>query len=105
MKRVMAADLLNPRRPSLLRSNLLSLGSLAVAFRLSQFPQNHPTLWLILPTFLAALGTVDAMRCMRRRWDFYHGGVLLCIYMDLMVVTLILFFLIYPYTFAISSSQ
>jgi hypothetical protein len=34
---------------------------------------------------------------MRKRWSFYHGGVLLCLYMDLMAICLILFFLFYPY--------
>ncbi len=34
---------------------------------------------------------------MQRRWNFYHGGVILCIYMDLMALGMILFFLLYPY--------
>ncbi|HEY0264695.1 MAG TPA: hypothetical protein VGC07_09230 [Granulicella sp.] len=42
---------------------------------------------------------------MQKRWSFYHGGVLLCIYMDLMVVSLILFFLLYPYAFWLSASH
>jgi hypothetical protein len=42
---------------------------------------------------------------MRRRWSFYHGGVLLCIYMDLMAVTLILVFLLYPYALWMSSTR
>ena len=33
---------------------------------------------------------------MRRRWNFYHGGVILCIYMDLMVLVLVAFLLLYP---------
>ncbi len=41
-------------------------------------------------------GTLDTLRCMQTRWSWYHGGVLLCAYMDLMVVCLILFFLLYP---------
>jgi len=36
---------------------------------------------------------------MQPRWNFYHGGVILCIYMDLMAISLILFFLICPYLF------
>ena len=35
---------------------------------------------------------------MQRRWSFYHAGVILCVYMDLMAMCTILFFLIYPYT-------
>ena len=43
------------------------------------------------------LGTADTVRCIQRRWSFYHGGVLLCLYMDLMAITLVLFLLLYPY--------
>jgi hypothetical protein len=33
---------------------------------------------------------------MQKTWNFYHGGVVLCLYMDLMVLIVILFFLFYP---------
>jgi hypothetical protein len=87
----------NPRRRSLLRGNLLVLGSLAAAFRLSDFPRSRATLWLLIPAVLTVVGLIDTVRCMQRRWNFYHGGVLLCIYMDLMVMMLILYFLLSPY--------
>jgi hypothetical protein len=51
------------------------------------------------------LGTLDTIRCMQRRWNFYHGGVVLCIYMDLMAVCLILFLLLYPYMLWMASSH
>jgi hypothetical protein len=95
----------NPRIRSLLRGNLLVLLSLAVAFPLSDFPNNRPTLLLAIPALTAILGTADTIRCMQPRWSFYHGGVLLCIYMDLMAIILILFFLLYPYMFWLTSSQ
>jgi len=96
---------LNPRQSSLLRSNLLVLVSLAVAFPLSDFPHNRPTLLLVFPALLAVVGTADTTRCMRKRWSFYHGGVLLCIYMDLMAVALILVFLLYPYALWLSAAH
>ncbi|HEX4650951.1 MAG TPA: permease [Granulicella sp.] len=96
---------LNPRQCSLLRSNLLVLVSLAVAFPLSDFPHNRPTLLLVLPALLSVVGTADTIRCMRKRWSFYHGGVLLCIYMDLMAVALILVFLLYPYALWLSAAH
>jgi hypothetical protein len=34
---------------------------------------------------------------MQPRWNWYHGGVILCIYMDLMALCIILFFLLYPF--------
>ena len=87
---------LNPRFRSLIRGNLLVLGSLAASLPISQFPHLRATPWLLLPLFGIALGTADTVRCMRRRWNFYHGGVILCIYMDLMVGILVLFMLLYP---------
>ena len=88
---------LQPRFRSLVRANALVLLSLLAAFLLSDFPRNRATLWLILPTLTALLGTLDTLRCMQKRWNFYHGGVILCLYMDLMILTLIFFFLLYPY--------
>ncbi len=94
----MLPEILNPRHRSLARGNLLVISSLILAFFLSDFPHNRPTLFLLLPTLGAIAGTVDTVRCIRKRWSFYHGGVILCIYMDLMVVAMILVFLVYPYT-------
>ena len=84
------------RQRSLVRANLVVFLSLSIAFRLSDFPRNRLSPWLVLPLLLALVGTLDTLRCMRSRWNWYHGGVILCAYMDLMVVCLILFFLIYP---------
>jgi hypothetical protein len=42
---------------------------------------------------------------MRTKWSWYHGGVVLLIYMDLMAISMILFFLLYPYTHWLTSSQ
>lgn len=71
--------------------------SLICAFFLSDFPHNRATLFLLIPAFGSIAGTAETMRCIRKRWSLYHGGVLFCIYMDLMVVTMILVFLVYPY--------
>ena len=101
----MISALLNLRQCSLVRSNLLVLASLAAAFRLADFPHNRPTLLLLFPALLALLGTVDTMRCIRKRWSLYHGGVLLCIYMDLMAVALILLFLLYPYALWLTAAH
>jgi hypothetical protein len=64
---------------------------------LSNFPQNRATLLLILPVFAAIIGTVDTLRCLQRRWSFYHAGVILCLYMDIMTLAMVIFFLLYPY--------
>ncbi len=84
------------QRGSLLRGSALVIGSTLIAFRLSHFPNNHASYWLLLPLVVAILGTADTTRCMQKRWNWYHGGVVLCVYMDLMAVCLIVFFLVYP---------
>ena len=75
---------------------MLVLFSALASFKLAHFPQNHFTLWLLVPLLAACAGLADTLRCMQPRWNWYHGGVLLCVYMDLMVVCMILFFLVYP---------
>jgi hypothetical protein len=99
------SGLFNPHKRSLLRGSLLVFLSLAAALLLSHFPHNHATPLLAFPVLSAITGTADTVRCMQRRWSFYHGGVVLCIYMDLLVLCLILFLLLYPYMPWITSSR
>lgn len=101
----MKPALFNPRSRSLLRGTILVLLSLPVAFAMTHFPEIHPTPLLILPSLLAIAGTIDHIRCMRPTWSWYHGGVLLAIYADLMVLSMILFFLIYPYASILSGTH
>ncbi|HEY8996277.1 MAG TPA: permease [Edaphobacter sp.] len=93
----MIPRILNPRHKSLMRGAVLTLLSLVIGLLLSDFPENHPSPFLVLPTLMAIAGTVDHVRCMQKKWSFYHGGVLLLIYMDMMVISMLLFFLLYPY--------
>jgi hypothetical protein len=95
---------LNPRNRSLLRGSLLVLLSLGAAAALSDFPNNRASGFIVLPTLAAVAGTIDHIRCMRTKWSFYHGGVLLLIYMDLMALGMILFFLLYPYALWLTRS-
>jgi hypothetical protein len=90
--------ILNPRNRSLLRGGLLVLLSLGVAVLLSDFPRNRANPFLVLPALAAIAGTIDHIRCMKTRWSWYHGGVILLVYTDLMAISMILFFLLYPYT-------
>jgi hypothetical protein len=87
----------NLRRKSLLRGTVLVLGSLVLAFVWAGYPEAHANPRLIVPTLAAFLGTADTMRCLRLKWSFYHGGVILLLYMDIMALAMILFLLIYPY--------
>lgn len=76
---------------------MLVLGSLAVSIPLSHYPHIQRAPLLVLPILVALVGSIDTVRCIQRRWSFYHAGVMLCVYMDMMTVTLMLFFLVYPY--------
>jgi hypothetical protein len=90
-------DLLDPRLRSLIRGNVLVIVSLAAATLLSKAPHLRATHLLILPLVACIVGTAETARCMQRRWSWYHGGVLLCLYMDVMSLTMIAFFWLYPY--------
>jgi hypothetical protein len=85
------------RSKSLVRGSLVVLVSLAVATLMSHAPHLQPNAWVALPLLTSVAGTADTIRCMQRSWTWYHGGVVLCIYMDLMAMTMIAFFLFYPY--------
>jgi hypothetical protein len=88
----------NPHYRSLLRGAVLVLLSLGIAFLLSDFPDNKQNPLIALTALGSIAGTIDHIRCMSTKWSWYHGGVILMIYMDLMATGMILFFLLYPYT-------
>lgn len=105
MRPVRTRPIFNLRRRSLARGNVIVLASLAVALLLSRFPNNRATPLLALPLFTAAVATADTVRCMRKRWDFYHAAVILCLYSDLMALVIIAFLLIYPYAAAVVATR
>ena len=87
----------DPRHHSLLRSTILVLGSLNAAILVSGYPDARPTMKLAVPVAICALGFVDTFRCLRAHWSFYHGAVVLMLYMDVMALSMILFLFLYPY--------
>jgi hypothetical protein len=93
----MLPAVLNFRARSLVRGTALVLGSLGASFLLSGFPQVHTSWPIAFAAFAGLWGTFDTLRCLRLRWSFYHGGVLLLLYMDIIALTMIFFLLLYPY--------
>jgi hypothetical protein len=93
----MRLSLFQLRARSLARGTVLVLASLVTAFILSGFPNARPSLKLAWPALIALYGTYETVRCLRLRWSFYHGAVLLLLYMDMMALTMIFFLLLYPY--------
>jgi hypothetical protein len=87
----------NIRARSLLRGTLLVLGSVVLALVLGGFPNVHGSLLQIFPACAAIWGTWETGRCLQPRWSFYHGGVLLLLYADVLALALIWFLFLYPY--------
>jgi CO dehydrogenase/acetyl-CoA synthase gamma subunit (corrinoid Fe-S protein) len=87
------------RQKSLLRAILLSLGAFAVSLRLAGFPyidKLHGSRWQILVLVVAVWGMAETARCLQRRWNFYHAGVMLLLYSDLMILAAIVVLMIVP---------
>jgi hypothetical protein len=87
------------RQKSLARGLVLSLGAFAVSLRLAGFPhiENlHGSRWQILALLAASWGMGETARCLDRRWNLYHAGVLILLYSNLMILALIVFLVAYP---------
>ena len=88
---------LDLRQRSLVRGTVLVLGSLLASFLLAHWPDDPPSFRLLAPTLVAVLGTWETLRCLRARWSFYHGAVMVLLYMDIMAIAMILFLFLYPW--------
>jgi hypothetical protein len=78
---------------------VLSVGAMAVSMGLAGFPDAahlHGSNWQFVPVLLAGWGMFDTARCLERKWSFYHAGVLLLLYSELMILSLAVFLLVYP---------
>lgn len=93
----MPANVFNIRASSLLRGTALVVGSLMMALACVGFPDVHATAWMLVPAGGALVGTFETTRCLRRTWSFYHGGVLLLLYADILVLAVVFFLLLYPW--------
>ena len=92
-------SILRLRQRSLLRGILLSLGAFAWSLRLAGFPHMedlHGSRWQFAALAAALWGLAETARCLRRRWDLYHAGVLILLYTDLMILAMIVFLTVYP---------
>lgn len=63
-----------------------------MALGLAGFPDItnlHGSRWEFAALLTAAWGMVETARCLQRRWSFYHAGVLILLYADLMILAVI----------------
>lgn len=92
-------NLFDIRQKSLVRAVLLSLGAFAASLRLAGFPyinNLHGSRWQFLALLVAAWGMAETARCLKRQWSFYHAGVMLLLYADLMILAGIVVLLAVP---------
>ena len=90
--------LIDLRRTSRVRATGLGLGALWGSFPISGFPEIHKSFWLVGPFLVACWATWETARCLQKRWSMLHAAVLLMVYVDLMIVMMIAFFLLAPYS-------
>lgn len=86
------SPILRIRSQSLVRGIALSMGAFLLALRLAGFPniENlHGSRWEFLALAMAAWGMAETARCLQRRWSFYHAGVLILLWADLMILAAI----------------
>jgi hypothetical protein len=92
-------SVLRLRQPSLARGIALSLGAFAVSLRLAGFPHIellHRSNWQIAVLAAGLWGLAETARCLKRKWSLYHAGVLILLYTDLLILTMIIFLAVYP---------
>ena len=83
----------------MLRGVVLAIGAFAVSLRLGGFPDIHAlhsSHWQILAALVAFWGMVETARCLGRRWNLYHAGVLLLLYTDLMILAMAVVLFLFP---------
>lgn len=90
--------LIDLHRTSLVRATVLGLGALWVSFPISGFPEIHKSFLLVGPFLVACWATWETARCLQKRWNMLHAAVLLMVYVDLMIVLMIAFLLLAPYS-------
>jgi hypothetical protein len=82
-----------------MRGIVLSLGAFTASLLLAGFPHIENlrgSRWQVLVLLIAAWGMAEIARCLQRKWSLYHGGVLLLLYADLMILAMIVFLVAYP---------
>jgi hypothetical protein len=87
------------RQKSLVRGIVLSLAAFMASLLMAGFPhieRLHGSPWHIVSLLVAAWGMAETGRCLRGKWSLYHAGVLILLYADLVILTLIVFLVAYP---------
>ena len=81
-----------------MRGIALSLAAFVASLLLAGFPhiENlHGSSWQVIALLAGAWGMAETGRCMRNKWSMYSAGVLILLYSDLVILTLIVFLVAY----------
>ena len=84
---------------SLIRGVGLCLGALAASLHLAGFPMIEglrESPWQIALIPVVCWGMVDTFRCLGKKWSFYHAGVLILLYSEMMILAAVVTLWIYP---------
>ena len=87
------------RQRSLVRGTGIALAAFVASLLLAGFPyieRLHGSRWQWAALVAGAWGLAETARCLRKRWDLYHAGVLILLYTDLMILAMIVFLAVYP---------
>lgn len=87
------------RQRSLARGIVLALGAFGASLRLGGFPDInalHSSHWQAVPALVAFWGMAETARCLDRKWSFFHAGVLILLYTDLMILAMAVVLFLYP---------
>jgi hypothetical protein len=96
---VVQLPLFQLRKKCLVRGVGLALCAFAASLLLAGFPHIanlHGSPWQALTMLAAGWGLGETARCIRRRWCFYHAGVIILLYSELMILVLTVFLTFYP---------
>jgi hypothetical protein len=96
---VVQLPLFHLRQKSLIRGVGLALTAFAASLLLAGFPHIanlHGSRFQALTMLAAGWGLGETARCLRRKWCFYHAGVILLLYSELMILVLTGFLTFYP---------
>jgi hypothetical protein len=84
------------RRTYVVRGAMLTCICLVCAVLLRSHGSELDRWLMVVPCLLCLLATRDAVRSMHISWDLHHGGVLFLLYADMMLLTLIAVWTVWP---------
>jgi hypothetical protein len=91
------SHILELRHKSLARGIVLTVGAFSASLLLAGFPDVnnlHSSPWQYAALLAAVCGTAETARCLRRKWSFYHAGVMILLYSDLIILAAIVALLV-----------